>query len=248
MKYKILLIFLLLLLSSCAIEFKTDKNVKFKFDKKYKNSGFALIYNDNLKISDKLDNTSLFIFHKSLEKKSSVKITNPLNDKSLIAEVISNKVNFSDFYNSVITERISNELELSQNEPFIEINLISPNSTFIAKKVEIFDEEKKIAEKAPVDIIQTGDLKILDNTAKKFDKKNFSYSIKIAEFYYLNSAEETMYNINKKINFKNINIVKLSNTRFMLYVGPFSDIKILEEAFIKIKFLNFENLEILKNV
>ncbi|MSP10625.1 MAG: hypothetical protein EXR14_03415 [Pelagibacteraceae bacterium] len=248
MNYKILLIFFLLFLSSCIKEFNADENVKFKFDKKYKNSGFALIYSDNLKISEKLDNTSLFIFHKSLEKKSFVKITNPLNEKSLIAEVIKNTVNFSDFYNSVITERIMNELELNQNEPLIEINLISPNSTFIAKKVEIFDEEKKIAEKAPVDIIQTSGFQILNNKTKKSEKKNFSYSIKIAEFYYFNSAQDTMDAINKKINLKNMKIVKLSDTRFILFLGPFNDIKILEDAFIKMKSLNFENLEILKNV
>jgi hypothetical protein len=52
----------------------------------------------------------------------------------VIAEVISNKVRFSDFYNSVITSRIADELSLNLNEPYIDLVLISPNSTFIAKK------------------------------------------------------------------------------------------------------------------
>ena len=75
------------------------------FDK-YKNTGFALIYTDTLKkekkITKKIDNRSLLIFHKSLRKNSFVKITNPMNQKTIIAEVISNKVHFSDFYNCVI--------------------------------------------------------------------------------------------------------------------------------------------------
>ena len=41
----------------------------------------------------KLDHRSLQIFHKTLKAKSQVKITNPLNNKSLIAEIKSNRVN-----------------------------------------------------------------------------------------------------------------------------------------------------------
>ena len=80
---------------------------------KYKNSGFTLIYDDSLKkekkISKKIDNRSLLIFHKNLKRNSFVKITNPTNGKMLIAEVASNNVTFSDFYNSVITQRIVEE-------------------------------------------------------------------------------------------------------------------------------------------
>ena len=36
----------------------------------------------------------------------------------LLAEVISNNVNFSSFYNSVITKRIAEELELDLKEPY----------------------------------------------------------------------------------------------------------------------------------
>ena len=59
-------------------------------EKKYSNSGFALIFNENVKKIKKLDDRSLMIHHKSLKRKSAVKITNPKNGKSLIAEVKSN--------------------------------------------------------------------------------------------------------------------------------------------------------------
>ena len=122
---------------------------------KYKNSGFTLIYDDSLKkekkISKKIDNRSLLIFHKTLKKNSFVKITNPTNGKMLIAEVASNNVTFSDFYNSVITQGIVEELSLNPKEPYIDLISISQNSTFVAKKAKTFDEEKNVAEKAPVD-------------------------------------------------------------------------------------------------
>ena len=118
---------------------------------KYKNSGFALVYDSVLKkekkISKKIDNRSLFIFHKNLKKNSFVKITNPINQKTVIAEVISNKVKFSDFYNSVITSRIADELSLNLNEPYIDLVLISQNSTFIAKKLKLLMKKKKLQKK-----------------------------------------------------------------------------------------------------
>ena len=81
-----------------------------------------------------------------------MKITNPLNGKSLIAEVKSNRVKFSPFYNSIITQRIAEELELDLKEPYVDIVLISKNSTYIAKKTKTFEEEKTVAEKAPIDL------------------------------------------------------------------------------------------------
>ena len=251
MNYRIAItIFLIFLIYGCdGTQFSKNNQTKFKVEKKYKNSGFALIYDDNLKKIKKLDNRSLTIYHKKLKRKSMVKITNLKNGKSLIAEVKSNKVNFSNFYNSVITERIVENLELNKKEPYIEIVLISKNSTFIAKKSKTFDEEKKVAEKAPIDGIQINDL---NNTIELNDKKKknqtFSYSIKIADFFYNDTAKMMIDRINKETSLKNSRIVKISKTKFRVLIGPFNDIKSLRESFEKMHSLNFENIEILKNV
>jgi len=220
---------------------------------KYKNSGFTLVYDPVLKkekkISKKIDNKSLFIFHKNLKKNSFVKITNPINQKTVIAEVISNKVRFSDFYNSVITSRIADELSLNLNEPYIDLVLISQNSTFIAKKAKTYNEEKKVAEKAPVDGIQIdnlGDVNQLKNEAKK--DNIFSYSIKIADFYYKDSAMNMSDRIIDETNITNPVIKTISNTKYRVLLGPFNDIKKLEDSFNEIKSLDFENIEILKDV
>ena len=138
-------------------------------------------------------------------------------------------------------------MELDANEPFIEISLVSKNSTFIAKKAKMFDEERSVAEKAPVDGIQIKDLNI-----KKIDKKNikdesFSYSIKVADFYYKDTAKMMVDRIKSETSINNLKIIKLSKTKYRLLIGPFSDIKSLKSSFEKMNILNFENLEILNN-
>ena len=45
-----------------------------------------------------------------------------------------------------------------------------------------------------------------------------------------------------------IKLVRLSQTNYRVLLGPFSDINSLKESFEKMNSLNFENLEILKNV
>ena len=220
---------------------------------KYKNSGFTLVYDNILKqekkISKRIDNRSLFIFHKNLKENSFVKITNPKNQKTIIAEVISNKAKFSDFYNSVITLRIAEEISLDLKDPYIELVLISQNSTFVAKKAKTFKEEKKVAEKAPVDGIQ------IDNLGENIDPKEeitkdsvFNYSIKVADFYHKDSAKNMSDRIINETNIKNPIIKRISNTKYRVLLGPFNDIKKLKESFNDIKSLNFENIEILKDV
>ena len=159
---KILTIFLILFLTACQQIDGDRKVINYSNYLKYSNTGFTLVYDEQLKkdnkISKKIDDRALVIFHKKIKKNSFVKITNPVNNKSIIAKVISNNAQFSDFYNSVITSRIANELSIDLDEPYVDLVLISENSTFIAKKAKTFDEEKNVAEKAPVDGITIDNL------------------------------------------------------------------------------------------
>ena len=54
--------------------------------------------------------------------------------------------------------------------------------------------------------------------------------------------------IQNETNLNNPIIKKLSNTKYRVLLGPFNDIKKLESSFNEIKSLNFENIEILKDV
>ena len=226
---------------------KSNK-IKFDLENKYKNLGFALVYNDDFNDIKKLEPRSLNLYHKSLKKKSVVKITNPLNKKYLIAEVKSNKIKFSSFYNSILSLRIAEELELDFAEPYIEIVLISKDSTFIAKKAKMFEEERSVAEKAPVEGIQINDLNKKKVIKKIIKNKNFSYSIKVADFYYKETALAMISKIKSEASIDNLTIDRLLETKYRVLIGPFNDIKSLKNSFEKMKQLNFENLEILKNV
>ena len=247
-KFYIRFIFLLFIFGCNQSSYNKINKIDISLKNEYKNSGFALIYNDKLENIKKLESRSLNIYHKSLKKKSIVKITNPNNGKYLIANVKSNKIKFSNFYNSILSLRIAEELELDLNEPFVELILLSKDSTFVAKKAKMFEEEKVVAEKAPVDGIMINDLNKKKVKKKKAKKKKFSYNIKVADFYYKKSAKLMVDRIKDESSINNVDIVKLSDTKYRVLIGPFSDIKSLRNSFEKMSLFNFENLEILNNV
>ena len=235
-----------------VLEKKEESSKGFITDQKYRNVGFTLIYSDKLidnkSINKKLDNKELIIFHKKIFKNSFVKITNPENAKTITAKVISNDAVFSDFYNSVITTRIADELSLNPNDPYIELVLFSKQSTFVAKKAKTFEEEKQVADKAPVEGILINNIGSSKLKKNKITPQKFTFSIKIADFYFKDSAENMIKRIEDETNIKTSTIKKLSNTKYRVLIGPFNDIKNLEKSFNELKPLDFENIEILKNV
>ena len=54
--------------------------------------------------------------------------------------------------------------------------------------------------------------------------------------------------IKNEIYINNLSIMRLSKTKYRVLIGPFNDIKSLKDSFERMNSLNFENLEILKNV
>ncbi len=249
MNYKIIfyLIITTFLFACEQSNIKKSSKTIFIPENNYKNSGFALVYNNSLDNMKTLEDRSLGIYHKSLKKRSKVKISNPTNGKYLIAEVISNKIRFSNFYNSVLSLRIAEELELNLDEPLVEIISIFKDSTFVAKKSKMFEEEREVAEKAPVDGIQINDLNSKKTQKKVITKNKFSYSIKIADFYYEDTAFMMKDRIKNETSIRKLKISRLSKTKYRVLIGPFNDIKSLKDSFENLSIFNFENLEILKN-
>tara|TARA_Y100000591_G_scaffold329851_1_gene359357 strand:+ start:800 stop:1552 length:753 start_codon:yes stop_codon:yes gene_type:complete len=250
MNYKIV-IFIILSLALIGCEQTTlnsFKKIELDIENRYRNSGFVLIDTGDLDNIKKLEPRSLNIYHKSLKKRSIVKITNPKNGKYLIATVKSNRVKFSNFYNSILSLRIAEELSLDFDEPFVELILVPKDSTFVAKKAKMFEEEKSVAEKAPVDGIQINDLNLTKIQKKIKKKKRFSYSIKVADFYYKDTAQIMVNRIKDESSLTNLTIIELSKTKYRVLIGPYNDIKSLKNSFDKMSNFNFENLEILNNV
>ena len=249
MKYNFFLILLIVLITSCASNNYKTVNVDPILEK-FSNNGFALIYNDKLYndkiISKKMDERDLIIFQRNLRKGTSVKITNPFNSKTIIAKV-GKKASYPSFNNSVVSIRISKELEIDINEPYIFIEEIRDNASFIAKKAKTFEEEKKVADKAPVDSISVNDLN--DTDEKKIKKKinnEFKYVIKIADFYYLNTAKQMVKRIKSELNIKKTDINKINENKFRVFTGPYLSLKALQKAYNSIETLGFENIELIK--
>ena len=64
---------------------------------------------------------------------------------------------------------------------------------------EYFEEEKNVAEKAPVDGILINDLNLKKSKKKIKRNKDFSYSIKVADFYYKDTAQMMLKRIKDEV-------------------------------------------------
>jgi len=252
MSYRIFFIFFFIIISSCTNQNFNNGTVSDPIIfKTYSNNGFTLIYNDDLYknkiVNKKLNDRDLFVYQKNLTKNTTVKITNQLNNKSVIATV-KGKSKYPNFYNSVITTRIADEIELDLDEPYILIQSVDHNSVFYAGKAKTFEEEKNVADKAPVEGVNIINISSSVKNNEKVIKisKNFNYIIKIASFYYEETAKLVKERVMSETNIKNINIDKISKNNFRLSIGPYKSLDNLKTNFDKIDKLYFENLELIK--
>ena len=239
-----------MLLNNCTATTSTKNISSNSLDNPFINKGFSLIYNDKFYydkvISKKIDERSLVIFQKNLKKNTIVKITNILNNKSVIATVGSN-ADYPLFNNAVLSLRIADEIGLNENEPYVEILEILEDALFVAKRAKTFEEEKKVADKAPVNNINISDLNIKEKNTKSKLSKKFSYKIKIADFYFNDTASLLVDRIIKETMIKNVKIKKINEKKYRVYAGPFNNINSLQKSFNDISILEFENIEIIKN-
>ena len=242
MNYKNLLLILLFLTSCTAQSTQYSENI-------FSNRGFVLLYDESLiekKLLRKpLDDRSLEIVHNTLSKGTKVRIINLLNNKSTNAIVKTKNKNLF-FYNSSFSKRIFDELDIALKEPYVEISKIRENKTFIAKKSKTFDEEKKVANKAPVKSISINEIGT-PKSKELDDRRSFNYSKKITEFNFLKNAKELKERIENETSLKNINIISINDTKHQVLLGPYSNINTLQSAYNSINNLNFENIELIRN-
>ena len=274
MQYKYLIHFMFILLFACEhhsqnINIKNkpeDKKIvlekvkiKEPVDKKekkeiinivYSNKGFALIFDNDADYSfeSKLDNSSLKILSPNLPNGTPVRITNIINGRSLTT-VVKNKTALPIYYNSVITNRIVSELSINPVEPYVYIETINSNNLYVANDVKTFDEEKEVADKAPVEDIMVQSIS-LESEIKESKTEtfvtNFNYIIKFADFYFEDSAIMLQNRLLEEYNIENILIKKLSQNNFRVYKGPYKDFEKLKKGFHNIENLDFDSIEIIK--
>ena len=236
---KISVIFLVnILLYSCA-DYKIEKKEKLY----YSSSGFALIYEDNLYlqkvVNKKINNEDLSVMHNLLKINTPIKIINPDNSK-VIETKIYKKAKYPKIFNIVISKKIASILELDINNPYVEVVEVKKNKIFIAKKTNTFDEEKKVAENAPVDEITMDDLSKEELDIKKEISKEINFILVINDFYFEDSANNLKTELVEKTKMNNISIEKINNKKYRLFVGPFKNFNALKTTYISLNNLGFE--------
>ena len=235
----------LLILQSCA-DIKTIKNVPEK--KYYSSFGFTLVYEEDLftekVVSKKINNEDIIVMHSFLKTNTPIKIINPVNQKSIDTKVFK-KAEYPKIFNSVISKKISSILDLDESNPYVEILEIKKNKKFVAKKSNTYDEERNVAEKAPVNEITMDTLNETQVKKKKSKKqKDKKFIIIISDFYYEDSALNLKNELLKNINSNYILVKKISNTKYRLFAGPFKNFNALKTTYISLNNLGFENLNI----
>ena len=239
---------ILFLIYSCA-DYKVQNT---KVEKKlYSSKGFALIYNNNLYedgvIRKKINNDEFVAMHSLLKKNTNIMITNPTNLKEITLKV-EKKINYPKIFNIIISEKLADTLGLDYNNPYVEISEIKKNETFVAKEGTIFDEEKNVALKAPVEKIEIDNLSKEDsNKDKKKNKKNAkNFVLVIGDFYYEESAVNLRKELLSKTKFKDLSIKKIKQNQYRLYAGPFKNFNTLKATYISLNKIGFNDLDVIR--
>ena len=243
---RIFLLFFLIFLSSCA-DYKTVKKDKEATREYYTSTGFVLIFDETLYqnkvVNKKIDNTNLHVLHSFLKINTPIKIINPENLKSVEAKIIKNG-QFPKIFNAVISEKIVSLLELDINNPYVEIIEMKKNKKFIAKESNTFDEEKNVAESAPVDKIEMDDLSSNQTKKEVKKRKTYTYDLIVADFFYEISAYNLKKELTKEIKNDKFFVKKINNNKYRLGIGPFKNFNALKSTYISLNNLGFENLNI----
>ena len=209
-------------------------------------SAFAILTADNPGsnvspkiVNKKINNEDIRVMHSQLKVNTPLKIINPVNSK-VIETKIYKKAKYPKIFNIVISKKIASILELDVNNPYVEVVEVKKNKIFIAKKTNTFDEEKKVAENAPVDEITMDDLSKEELDIKKEISKEINFILVINDFYFEDSANNLKTELVEKTKMNNISIEKINNKKYRLFVGPFKNFNALKTTYISLNNLGFE--------
>ena len=243
MRFKLIFI-ILFFFSSCTNGYKNSVKNSLSI------SGFAYIYDENdylnKIVSRKFDNNNLLISHNFLRRGAIIKLSNPHNKKSVLLKN-SYKSNYPNFYQILITEAVANKLDLNLDEPYVEIQEIKKNKSFIAGTAKTFNEEKKVHNTAPVDNVKIDNISKI-NIKKKVKKNKFF--VLIGSFYSIESAKllkNKLFTELSNFDEKNIFIRKKGKNKYELFSGPYSTVNSLKNDYTTLKQYGFEELEVKLN-
>ena len=240
MKYRYFLIFILIL--SCT-NVKVNRYEKPIFSSK----GFAYIYSkedyENKVIKKNINSDEIIIAHNTVKRGVLLKITNPNNGKNIIVKN-SFKLDYPDFYKVLITKSLSKEIDLNENFPYVEVEEIKRNKSFIAKKAQTHEEERQLEVKAPVEKVKISNI---GKTINKSLNKEPKFKIILGNFYSLESAnllKKRVKSESELLKNKKITILKKNKHNFEVFLGPYKTIKMMKNDYIALKQINFDEVDV----
>ena len=103
----------------------------------------------------------------------------------------------------------------------MEIFEVKKNKTFIAKKTNTFEEEKKVAATNPINEVTMDDITKDKPLKKKKLNIKSNFILVISDFYYYDSAKNLEIDLVKKTQINKFLVKKINDNKYRLLVGPF---------------------------
>jgi rare lipoprotein A len=206
----------------------------------YEKIGFAGRITDSknniLGLNNLLEEESI---HSSIPFNTQVKITNLINNKSVILKIDKNST-YNNGREILISKKYFDLLELSNKFPLIKIETIRVNKTFTAEMAKIFEEEKKVVQN-----IETQSVDVVDLSRNNLSKDNLSKIIIIyyGDFSYKNSATDFANSLKKELKNINPNILQI-NKKFRVEALSINNVDEFDIFFNKITNTKFQNYNI----
>ena len=173
-------------------------------------------------------------------KGNSLKITNLANQKSINLQYIEKKP-IPESRIIYISDAVVSSLAIEKDLPYVKIESIKKNPTFVANKAKIFKEERKIKKANKV-----SDVKIISlsggKNIKKDKHKNLIY-LEFGSFYYLKYAKDLRNSLKDFLSNQNI-AIKGSPGNYLLIIGPIGNMNKYDLIYSKLKANNFEGYQI----
>ena len=173
-------------------------------------------------------------------KGNSLKITNLTNQKSINLQYIEKKI-IPESRIIYISGTIASSLGIEKNLPYVKIESIKKNPTFVANKAKIFKEERKIKKANKV-----SDVKIISLSGSKNIKKDKHKDLiylEFGSFYYLKYAKDLRNSLKDFLSNQNI-AIKGSPENYLLVIGPIGNMNKYDLIYSKLKANNFEGYQI----
>lgn len=200
--YKKIYLFLFVIFLSCTSDYSV-----------YERKGFAKI-NYNKKIISPLPKSTLLKVTNIKNKKSVVVTTNDIS-KNLGPRIIT------------LPDNIFQELKLNKNLPLIHMQTLRKNKVFIAKKTEIYEQEKRVDKKV---VIEKINIMNLANDKKSKD----SIYLNFGPFYNKIYANQLYKILKLRFNNKKLVFKDYQDKNYTISIGPLKNLTEFDKIYLKL--------------